>query len=23
MNESKTNTWQCPCPIKRYENDIH
>jgi len=23
MNESKTNTWQCSCPIKRHENDIH
>jgi hypothetical protein len=23
MNESKTNKWQCSCPIKRHENDIH
>ena len=23
MNESKTNRWQCSCPIKGHENDIH
>ena len=23
MNESKTNTWQGSCPIKRHENDMH
>jgi hypothetical protein len=23
MNESKTNRWQCSCPIKRHENDIN
>jgi hypothetical protein len=23
MNQSKTSTWQCSCPIKRHENDIY
>jgi len=23
MSGSKTNRWQCSCPFKRHENDIH